>query len=102
MTVNGNSVFTTHLEPDLDEFSKSDLICLDNSISENKDIDSYVLSEKSHKDEAWIRANKRYNKDPELGNKMTSIEIAKAGNAKRGMIDYIRERQFIDNTLSVL
>jgi uncharacterized phage-associated protein len=97
--VDGTPVFTTRVDYDRDEFSVSDLRCLDKSISENRHIDSYILSEKSHEDRAWIEANKRYTKDPELGNKMTSIEIARAGNAGKGMIDYIRENQFIDKAL---
>jgi uncharacterized phage-associated protein len=96
----GNPVFTTNLKPDLDELSISDRECLDRSIDENKNIDPYELSEKSHKDKAWIKAFKRYQDDPELGCRMTAIDIAKAGGAKPGMIHYIRENQFIDKALS--
>jgi uncharacterized phage-associated protein len=98
-TKNGKPVFTTTIEPDLDELSISDRECLDISIEENKGISSYDLSEKSHTDKAWIKAYKRYQKDPELGCKITAIDIAKAGDAKQGMINYIRENQFIDRAL---
>jgi uncharacterized phage-associated protein len=93
-------VFTTNTTPDMDELSRSDVMCLDQSIDENKGISSYQLSEKSHQDKAWINAYRLYENDPELG-KMTAIEIAKAGGAKRGMINYIRENQFIDKALSL-
>jgi uncharacterized phage-associated protein len=97
---NGNPVFTTGVKPDLDELSLSDRECLDKSINENKDISSYDLSEKSHQDKAWKNAFKRYLDDPELGCRMTAIDIAKAGGAKLSMINYIRENQLIDKALS--
>jgi uncharacterized phage-associated protein len=90
---NEKPVFTTTVDPDLDELSISDRECLDISIEENKTLNSYDLSEKSHTDKAWIKAYKRYQKDPELGCRMTAIDIAEAGGAKRDMINYIRENQ---------
>ena len=52
-----------------------------------------MLSEKSHNDIAWINANKRYNEDPGFKGLITPIEIAKAGGALKGVIEYIREDQ---------
>jgi uncharacterized phage-associated protein len=84
-------------QADRDELSKSDMKCLDDSIIKHKDIDSYDLSELSH-DEAWIEACTRAENDPEK-NKMTLIEIAKAGNASDAMIQRIREHQLIKRAL---
>lgn len=92
-------LFYSTEEPDMDELSVSDVRCLDASIAKNKDISSSELSEISHNDKAWIKANNRFNKDPELGNKMTAIDIAIAGGAPKGVIEHIRENQLIDRIL---
>lgn len=81
-------------EPDLDELSGSDLKCLDASILKYKDVDSYRLSEISHKDRAWKAAFSRSQEDPEK-DFMSIIDIAKAGNANKDMINYIREQQIL-------
>ena len=89
-------LFSATEKPDMDELSISDIECLNKSIMDYKDVDSDMLSEKSHEDKAWINANKRYNEDPGFKGLITPIEIAKAGGALKGVIDYIREDQLID------
>lgn len=67
--------------PDLDEFSESDVECLDDSIKENKDLNFDELKVKSH-DLAYKSA---------CQNKKISVEeIAKEGGANKEMIKYIR------------
>lgn len=96
--VNDDSlVFSAEL-PDVDELSVSDIKCLDKSIAKYKDMDSYHLSGKSH-DIAWKEAYTRAQDDPEK-DRMTLIDIAKAGHAKPGIIDYIRENIQIDKYLN--
>ena len=95
----GIPMFSTMESPDLDELSESDIVCLDNAIKKYIKVDSGLLSDMSHEDNAWIKANERYNEDPELGNRITAIEIARAGNASDSVIEYIRENQLIDRAL---
>lgn len=90
-------VFSAEL-PDVDELSVSDIKCLDKSIAKYKDMDFYHLSGKSH-DIAWKEAYTRAQDDPEK-DRMTLIDIAKAGHAKPGIIDYIRENIQIDKYLN--
>ena len=80
---------------DLEELSVSDIYALDNSIEENKDIHSLRLSTKSH-DNAWREAYERAIDDPEK-DRMTIIDIARAGNASEKMINYIRESEMFTN-----
>lgn len=89
-------VYTT-TEPDMDELSVSDVKCVDVSIAQHKDTDSFDLSELSH-DEAWSEAYNRAQNDPEK-NMMTLIDIAKAGKASDAMINRIREHQLIKRAL---
>ncbi len=96
ITIDKQRIFSTVL-PDMDELSQSDIECLDNSYKFTMNKHSYVLSAQSH-DDAWIAASKQKESDPE-NDRMTVIEIAKAGKAKPGMIDYIRDVQL--NKLSV-
>ncbi|SDE72112.1 Panacea domain-containing protein [Epilithonimonas hungarica] len=63
---------------DEDEFSKSEMECLDNSINEHLSKSFGYLSDKSH-DDAW--------KDAIYS--MDDIKIAKAGGADENMIKYI-------------
>jgi predicted hydrolase (HD superfamily) len=87
-----NKIFA-RIKADRDELSISDMKCMDNAIKEYKDVDSYALSDLSH-DVAWEKAYTRSQDDPEK-NKMTLIEIAKAGKAKQDIIDEIRECEII-------
>ena len=100
VTDNGTiKLFLATALPDMDELSKSDIKCLDKAIDDYKDIDSNVLSEMSHEDRAWIVANERFNNDPGFRGIMTPIEIAESGGAKKGVVEFIRENQLIDNAL---
>ena len=83
---------------DMDELSISDRKCIDNAISAYRDVDSFHLSKLSH-DTAWEEAYTRSQDDPEK-NKMTLIEIAKAGKAEQDIIDEIRESEIIKRAFS--
>ncbi len=69
-----------HREPDLDEFSESEIECLDKSIKENVGLDFGTLSKKSH-GPAWKAAN--------ANSEISITEIAKEGGASSEMIKYI-------------
>ena len=93
---NGSKVVST--EPsDLDELSRSDMKCLDKSIEKYRDMDSYRLSGRSH-DAAWKEAFGRAQENPEK-DRITLLDIAKAGHAKPGVIEYIKENIQIDKYL---
>ena len=68
--------------PDLEELSRSEILCLDKSILENKYIDFEPLSEKSH-DLAWNEAS--------CDDEMDYLKIAKAGGASDTILKYIEE-----------
>lgn len=93
--VSDKSLISSKEVPDRDELSQSDMDCLTASISKYKDIEPYDLSELSH-DSAWNEANKRTKEDPEK-DIMTLLDIAKAGNAPEGMIEYIKDSILFDN-----
>lgn len=84
--------------PDMDELSISDRKCLDKYINKYRDMDSYKLSNKSHFDTAWKEAYSRSQDDPEK-DRMTLIDIAKAGRARSGVIEYIKENIQLDKSL---
>lgn len=86
------------IDADRDELSVSDMKCLDNAIKEYKNLDSYTLSDISH-DIAWKEAHTRSQDDPEK-NKMTLIDIAKAGNASVDIINKICESEQIKMAFS--
>ncbi len=68
--------------PDMDCLSKSDVICIQDSIRENRVLDFNQLSEKSH-DSAWAKADK--------DNEIDYFDIAMAGGANEEMMKYINE-----------
>lgn len=80
-TVQNGFVIHPNMEPDMDEFSESDLECLNESITENKPLNFDKLTRKSH-DKAWEKALK--------DDRIDETEIAKAGGATNEMIDYIK------------
>ncbi|MDR1937658.1 MAG: SocA family protein [Tannerellaceae bacterium] len=92
-----NNKMSANTAADMDELSLSDVKCIDNAINKYKDADSYALSDLSH-DDAWKEAYKRAQDDPEK-NKMTLIDIAKAGKAKRDVINLIREHEIMKRAL---
>jgi uncharacterized phage-associated protein len=68
------------IEPQLDYISESGLICLNESLEENKYLSFKQLSDKSH-DVAWEKANEN--------DEMDILEIAKSGGASDEMLNYI-------------
>jgi len=76
--------------PDMDYLSKASVEAIDKSVLENKDMDAYALSMKSH-DYAWNNADKN--------NKIDFIDIAKAGGASEDMINYILEERELSEIL---
>lgn len=81
-------------QPDMDELSKSEILCLDNSFKENKGLEFKELSEKSH-DIAWTTAwNKCVNSE------INPILIAQAAGANDAMIEYIKENQSINELIA--
>lgn len=80
-------------KPDLDELSKAEIEVLDAAIDKYKDMDTKTLSELSHDSalhEAW---DKNHNAV------MTSLNIAKAGDASNEFLEYLQEQEFIDSIL---
>lgn len=67
--------------PDMDEFSDSDLECINRSIKENQSLSFNELTKKSH-DSAWERAEK--------DNKISYQNMAKVVGASKDMLLYIR------------
>ncbi|GHT47367.1 hypothetical protein AGMMS49965_25390 [Bacteroidia bacterium] len=88
-----NDKLSANAVADMEYLSISDVKCLDSAVSRCKDVDSYALSDLSH-DKAWKKAIKRAQDDPEK-NRMTLIDIAKAGKANRDVIATIREHEII-------
>ena len=84
--------------PNMDYISGADKRSLDESIEKYKDIDPYDLSDLSH-DSAWQEAIQRMQDDPQK-NFITIIDMARAGNASKEMVDYIREKQILKNALA--
>ena len=104
-TVRGDSLFITNeykkyfrveqtyiviplTKPDLDEFSESDIECIDEAILENKDLDFKALKKKSH-GEAYNSAG--------LNSTISFEKIAKEGGANKEMINFLKEEmEFIN------
>ena len=97
-TVRGDSIFTSkdnynkyfsvnkHImspkkKPDMDEFSVSDLECIDESIKENKRINFKDLKDKSH-DKAYHKAGK--------DDRIPFEEMAKIANVDKGTLAYLK------------
>lgn len=97
LTVRNQIVYADAL-PEMDYISGADRRTLDASIEKYRDEDPYDLSDLSH-DSAWKEARMRMTDDPQK-NFITMIDMARAGNASKPMIDYIREKQIIKNALS--
>lgn len=81
-------------EPDMDYLSRKEMAYLDKWYEYCKDKDSIKeLSPESH-DEAYMKADARMKKDPQLG-VMTLMEIARAGGASEKMVAYIRDKELL-------
>lgn len=68
----------------LDHFSKSDLECLNESISENKNLSFGVLKEKSH-DAAWQKTSR--------DNEINVADLIEVSGASQKMRKYIEEQE---------
>ncbi|MDP4238152.1 MAG: Panacea domain-containing protein [Bacteroidota bacterium] len=86
-------IITANELPDMSELSKSDILCLDKSFIENKDLDYNTLSEKSH-DIAWTDAWSK-----SKNSVINPILIAKAAGANDAMIEYIKEKELINELI---
>ena len=79
-------------DPAMDEFSESDLECLEESILENQDLSFIQLKEKSH-DQAYKKANK--------DDKISFREMAKVLGADETVLEFIKlnsENESVLNT----
>lgn len=80
-TCSGYNILS-NLDPDMDELSRSDIACLEESIKENINLDFGQLVDKSHQ----YAYNKVY-KD----SAMSTLDIAEEGGASPEMRNYIRQ-----------
>lgn len=80
-SVNGSYIARALTEPDLDEFSESDIECLKESLKENGSLPFDILKKKSH--------GKAYN-SAHHNSKIDIEEIVKEGGANKEMIKYIK------------
>lgn len=71
-------------DSDLDELSKSNIVCIEDAIRDNKSLTFEQLSKKSHQF-AWENANK--------DDYMNFLHIAQEGGANEEMIKYIIENR---------
>jgi uncharacterized phage-associated protein len=79
-------------KPNLDDFSETDLECLNESLVENKDLNFKALVNKSH-GEAWNSAGAYSN---------ISVEkIAKEGGADKEMINFLKEEMEFINLYNI-
>lgn len=76
--------------PNMDYLSPADMESLDKSIAENKGLSFGELVEKSH-DSAWEAADSGI---------MSIGNIAKAGGASEGLVEYINEQELIQKALA--
>ena len=90
--VEGDYIVKPLAKPDMDEFSESNLECLDEAISENKDLSFQVLKKKSHGD-AYNCAG--------LNSTISFIKIAKEGGADNEMIDFLKDELEFINLCSI-
>lgn len=82
---------TPKQKPDMDEFSKSDLICLDESINENKALSWNEIREKSH-DKAWNKAWNQRRKPNEKQVEMSKEDVIEASGVSETMLAYMKLR----------
>lgn len=83
---------TPKKKADLDEFSESDLECLEESIKENQDLTFNELKEKSH-DSAYKQAQE--------DDKVPFIEMAKIGGAQESTLHFIQLQSQNDRALAL-
>jgi len=83
-------------QPDMEELSKADIECLNESIRENYGLSFYELLNKSH-DSAWHKA--WHNQVGKRGAIMDIIDIARAAGADDRTIEYIQEELDLEAAL---
>ena len=83
-------------KPDMEELSRADIECLNESISENYGLSFYELLNKSH-DSAWHKA--WHHQIGRRGAKMDIIDIALAADADDRTIEFIREELELEAVL---
>lgn len=86
-------------KPDMDEFSVSDIKCLDEILNRYKGLSSRELTDLSHKDRAWIDANNSRKSDPEK-DRISQLDMARSGGASQAMLSYILYEMNLDRQLS--
>lgn len=77
--------------PDLEQFSETDLECLDQSIVENKDLSFEELVKKSHARTAYQKADRN--------DQISLLRMAADANADEQMLHYIEEHARISTAL---
>lgn len=92
-------IVSSKRKPDMDYLAKYEIECLDEVISDYKDVDSRSLSKLSHNDKAWRAVRKRM-KLNEADDLYSILDIARAGGASKEMMKYIEEKQLIREALS--
>lgn len=95
--VKGQRIFAKK-SPNMDMLADMEVSMLDECIEKYKNMDSMDLSEMSH-DSAWSHANNSRKDDPDK-DYLTVIDIARAGNAPKELVDYIREKQLLKKALA--
>lgn len=86
-------------KPDMDELSGRDIECLDFSVSKYGRLSANELSDLSHHDRGYIKANNRRRIDPDQS-KITRMDMARAGNASEEILDYLKMQIEIDQALA--
>lgn len=80
-------------KPDMDELSPAEIVALDEAIAAYRNMDTKDLSELSH-DSAWHSAW-----DAKHNAVMSSLSIAKAGDASDDFLEYLKEQEDLDSLL---
>ena len=94
--VETKSILSPKETPDMDELSKSEVECLNESIKDNGGLPFSKLTNKSH-DSAWYKAWR--NPVGKRGDKMDIVDIAIAANADEHTIEYIKEELELEAAL---
>jgi len=82
--------------PDMEELSKADVECLNESIKENSGLEFFELTDKSHS-LAW--SNAWNNHTGKRGGRMNIIDIAAEAGADEKTIEYIQEELELEAAL---
>ncbi|MDR0894102.1 MAG: SocA family protein [Prevotellaceae bacterium] len=88
---NGVRYISANEDPDMDMLANAEVATIKDVIIQTSGKSARSLSEKSH-DEAWVLASERAKDDP-TDDYMSLVSIARAGGAKKSMINYIRQVQ---------